>query len=170
MMVRFLLILIAFHLSLASHALTISADVLNSELKKNYSFVERSLNQSDLKIETSSGKILFDPFGVTVKVLAPFKENYRIEGDRIEIHDVFLDQKQIIGIDQLDNFFINILMNGVDNNSQAYSISHINDATIEIISTNTSNLIRFSFIDNKLNLIRYKDSIGVEHGIELTPL
>ena len=170
MMVRFLLILIAFHLSLVSQALTISADILNSELKKNYSFVERSLNQSDLKIETSSGNILFDPLGVTVKVLAPFEENYRIEGDRIEIHDVFLDQKQIIDIDQLDNFFINILMNGIDNNSQAYSISHINDATIEIISTNSSNLIRFSFIDNKLNLIRYKDSIGVEHGIELTPL
>ena len=170
MMVRFLLMLIAFYLSLASHALTISADILNSELKKNYSFVERSLNQSDLKIEISSGKILFDPLGVTVKVLAPFEENYRIEGDSIEIHDVFLDQKQIIDIDQLDNFFINILMNGIDNNSQAYSISHINDATIEIISTNSSNLIRFSFIDNKLNLIRYKDSIGVEHGIELTPL
>ena len=61
-------------------------------------------------------------------------------------------------------------MNGIDNNSQSYSISHINDTTIEIISTNSSNLIRFSFIDNKLNLIRYKDSIGVEHGIELTPL
>ena len=170
MMVRFLLMLIAFHLSLASHALTISADILNSELKKNYSFVERSLNQSDSKIETSSGKILFDPLGVTVKVLAPFEENYRIEGDSIEIHDVFLDQKQIIDIDQLDNFFINILINGIDNNSQAYSISYINDTTIEIISTNNSNLIRFSFIDNKLNLIRYKDSIGIEHGIELTPL
>ena len=37
MMVRFLLMLIAFYLSLASHALTISADILNSELKKNYS-------------------------------------------------------------------------------------------------------------------------------------
>ena len=170
MMVRFLLMLIAFHFSVAIHALTISLDLLNSELKKNYSFVERSLNQSDLKIETSSGKILFDPLGVSVKVLVPFEENYRIEGGRIEIHDVFLDQKQIIDIDQLDNFFINILMNGIDNNSQAYSIRHINDGTIEIISTNSSNIIRFSFIANKLNLIRYKDSIGVEHGIELTPL
>ena len=170
MIVRFLLIFITFNLSVASHALTISAEMLNSELKKNYSFIERSLNQSDLKIETSSGKILFDPFGITVNVLTPFEENYRIEEDRIEIHDVFLDQKQTIDIDQLDNFFINILMNGIDENSQAYSISLINDATIEIISTNSSNLIRFSFIDNKLNLIRYKDSIGVEHGIELTPL
>jgi len=170
MMVRFLLMLIAFHMSVASYALSISADMLNSELKKNYSFVERSLNQSDLKIETSSGKILFDPLGVTVKVLAPFEENYRIEGDTIEIYDIFLDQKQTIDIDQLDNFFINILMNGIDQNSEAYSINLINDTTIEIISNNSSNLIRFLFIDNKLNLIRYKDSIGVEHGIELTPL
>ena len=102
--------------------------------------------------------------------LTPFEENYRIEEGRIEIHDVFLDQKQFIDIDQLDNFFINILINGIDENSQAYSINLINDVTIEIISTNSPNLIRFSFIDNKLNLIQYKDSIGVEHGIELTPL
>ena len=170
MITRFLLMFIAFNLSASSTALTISTEMLNSELKKNYSFVERSLNQSDLKINTSSGKIIFDAFGITVNVLTPFKENYRIEEGRIEIHDVFLDQKQTIDIDHLDNFFINILINGIDENSQAYSISIINDVTIEIISTNSPNFIRFSFIDNKLNLIRYKDSIGVEHGIELTPL
>jgi hypothetical protein len=162
--------LIAFHLSLASHALTISADILNSELKKNYSFVERSLNQSDLKIETSSGKIFFDDEGVTINVITPFEENYRIEGGNLEIHDVFLDQKQTIDIDQADNFFINLLMNGIDENSEAYSINRINDQTIEIISASSSDLIIFSFVSNKLNLIRYKDSIGVEHGIELTPL
>ncbi len=170
MMHRFILMLLAFSLSVVIHASTISTDILSIELKKNYSFVERSLNQSDLKIETSSGKILFDQAGLTVNVLTPFEENYRIEGGRIEIHDVFLDQKQIIEIDQLDNFFLNILMNGIDKNSEEYSISSINDATIEIISTKTSNSIQFSFIANKLNLIRYKDSIGVEHGIELTPL
>jgi hypothetical protein len=83
---------------------------------------------------------------------------------------VFLDQKQTIDIDQADNFFINLLMNGIDENSEAYSINHINDQTIEIISASSSDLIIFSFVSNKLNLIRYKDSIGVEHGIELTPL
>jgi hypothetical protein len=61
-------------------------------------------------------------------------------------------------------------MNGIDENSEAYSINHINDQTIEIISASSSDLITFSFVLNKLNLIRYKDSIGVEHGIELTPL
>ena len=170
MIFRSILMLLAFNLSTDIHASKISTDILSSELKKNYSFVEKSLNQSDLKIQTSSGKILFDQAGVTVNVLTPFEENYRIEAGRIEIHDVFLDQKQIIEIDQLDNFFLNILMNGIDKNSEEYSISSINDATIEIISTKTSNSIQFSFIANKLNLIRYKDSIGVEHGIELTPL
>ena len=48
-------------------------DLLNSELKKNYSFTERSLNQSDLKIESSSGNIFFDAKGITVNVLSPFE-------------------------------------------------------------------------------------------------
>ena len=170
MMVRFLLMLIAFHLSLVSHALTISADILNSELKKNYSFVERSLNQSDLKIETSTGKIFFDKTGVTVNVLTPFEENYRVEDGKLEIHDVFLDQKQIIDVNNIDNFFLNILIDGIDDSAKGYSINQIDDSTLQIISTNRSDLITFSFIENKLNLIRYKDSIGVEHGIELTPL
>jgi hypothetical protein len=170
MIIRFLLIIVAFYFSLVAHALTISPDMLNSELKKNYSFKERSLNQSDLKIETSSGKILFDHAGVTINIVTPFEENYRIEGGNLEIHDVFLDQRQTIDIDEANNFFLNILMNGIDKNSEAYSINLINNATIEIIEANSSNSIRFSFVSNQLNLIRYKDSIGVEHGIELTPL
>ena len=57
MIVRFFLIVVAFHFSVVAYSFTISADLLNGELKQNYSFVERSLHQSDLKIETSSGKI-----------------------------------------------------------------------------------------------------------------
>jgi hypothetical protein len=81
-----------------------------------------------------------------------------------------LDQKQIIAINDVDNFFLNILIDGIDDSAEEYSINQIDGTTIQIISTNGSHLITFSFVDNKLNLIRYKDSIGVEHGIELTPL
>jgi len=62
------------------------------------------------------------------------------------------------------------LIDGIDDSAEEYSINQIDGTTIQIISTNGSHLITFSFVDNKLNLIRYKDSIGVEHGIELTPL
>ena len=169
MITKFFLIL-TFNFSVFAAASSSSSDLLNNELKKNYSFVERSLNQSDLKIETSTGKIFFDKTGVTVNVLTPFEENYRVEDGKLEIHDVFLDQKQIIDINDIDNFFLNILINGIDDSATGYSINQIDDSTLQIISTNRSDLISFSFLDNKLNLIRYKDSIGVEHGIELTPL
>ena len=169
MITKFFLIL-TFNFSVFAAASSSSSDLLNNELKKNYSFVERSLNQSDLKIETSTGKIFFDKTGVTVNVLTPFEENYRVEDGKLEIHDVFLDQKQIIDINDIDNFFLNILIDGIDESAKGYSINQIDDSTLQIISTNRSDLISFSFVDNKLNLIRYKDSIGVEHGIELTPL
>ena len=168
MITKFFLIL-AFHFSVFAAASSSSLDLLKNELKKNYSFVERSLNQSDLKIETT-GKIFFDKTGVTVNVLTPFEENYRVEDGKLEIHDVFLDQKQIVDINDIDNFFLNILIDGIDDSAKGYSINQIDDSTLQIISTNHSDLISFSFLDNKLNLIRYKDSIGVEHGIELTPL
>ena len=63
----------------------ISVEHLNNELKKDYSFIERSLNQSDLKIESSQGKIIFDQSGIFVVVTSPFEENYRIEGSTMEI-------------------------------------------------------------------------------------
>ena len=159
-----------FLFSVSINAASISTFLLNSELKKNYSFIERSLHESDMKIDSSTGKIFFNNEGISIHVLTPFKENYRINGDAIEIHDVFLDQKQIINIKQLNNFFLNLLVGGVDENTEAYSVHFINDSTIQIIENNSSNVISFSFIGNQLNLIRYKDSVGVDHGIELTPL
>ena len=65
----FLLILSTIHFSVFADQNQLSVSLLNSELKKNYTFVERSLNQSAMKIENSSGKILFDDVGITVNVL-----------------------------------------------------------------------------------------------------
>ena len=147
----------------------ISVEHLNNELKKDYSFVERSLNQSDLKIESSQGKITFDESGVSVVVTFPFEENYRIEGSTMEIYDVYLDQKQVLDIKINNNFFLNILMNGIEENSDEYQIS-INTNSINIIGSDENNIVNFFFNENLLRLIKYKDSIGVEHGIELTEL
>jgi hypothetical protein len=148
----------------------ISLSLLNSELKKNYAFTERSLNQSDLKIESSSGNIFFDPNGITVNVLSPFEENYRVEGDFLEIYDVFLDQKQTIDIREANIFFLDLLINGIDKNSSDYKVNQTHNSVIEIIPNDGSASIKFFFIDKSLNLIRYKDSIGIEHGIELSPI
>ena len=151
-------------------ASTISTSLLNVELKKNYSFVERSLNESDMKIDSSTGNIFFTNEDISIQVLTPFEENYRIREDTIEIHDIFLDQKNVIDIKELDNFFLDLLLEGVDQDSETYSVDIINDSTIQIFENNGLNVVSFSFIGNKLKLIRYQDSLGVEHGIELTLL
>ena len=147
----------------------ISIEHLNNELKKDYSFVERSLNQSDLKIESSQCKIIFDQSGISVVVISPFKENYRIEGTTMEIYDVYLDQKQVVDIRTSENFFLHILMNDIVENSDKYKVS-INTNSIDIIESEENNTVNFFFNKNSLKLIKYKDSIGVEHGIELTEL
>ena len=159
-----------FLLAVFIDASTISTSLLNIELKKNYSFVERSLNESDMKIDSSTGNIFFTNEDISIQVLTPFEENYRIREDTIEIHDIFLDQKNVIDIKELDNFFLDLLLEGVDQDSETYSVDIIDDSTIQVFENNGLNVVSFSFIGNKLKLIRYQDSLGVEHGIELTLL
>ena len=169
MIARIILIVFAINFSVLADDDKISLSLLNAELKKNYTFVERSLNKSQMKIDNSSGKIFFDETGITINVLTPFKENYRIEGGMIEIHDLFLDQKQLINVEQANNFFLNILIEGIDENNPSYRVNIVNNDIIEIMSEQNT-LVSFLFFKNRLELIRYTDSIGVEHGIELRPL
>ena len=170
MIARLILIVFAINYSVLADDDKISLSLLNAELKKNYAFVERSLSKSQIKIDNSSGKIFFDETGITINVLTPFKENYRIEGGIIEIHDLFLDQKQVINVEQANNFFLNILIKGIDENDPSYRVKIVDNDIIEIMSIEQNTLVTFLFFKNRLELIRYTDSIGVEHGIELRPL
>ena len=169
MIARFFIPLV-FLFSASLDATSISTNLLNDQLKRNYSFIERSLNESEMQIGNSAGKILFKNDEVIIQVLTPFEENYRINKETIEIHDVFLDQKQTIEIDQINNFFLDLLIEGVDENSEDYSVRIIQDSTIKIYENDSSSVINFIFTDNQLKLIRYTDSLGVEHGVELTLL
>jgi len=166
MIARFFIPLV-FLFSASLDATSISTNLLNDQLKRNYSFIERSLNESEMQIGNSAGKILFKNDEVIIQVLTPFEENYRINKETIEIHDVFLDQKQTIEIDQINNFFLDLLIEGVDEDSEEYSVRIIQDSTIKIYENDSSSVINFIFTDNQLKLIRYTDSLGVEHGVEL---
>ena len=169
MIARFFIPLV-FLFSASLDATSISTNLLNDQLKRNYSFIERSLNESEMQIGNSAGKILFKNDEVIIQVLTPFEENYRINKETIEIHDVFLDQKQTIEIDKINNFFLDLLIEGVDEDSEDYSVRIIQDSTIKIYENDSSSVINFIFTDNQLKLIRYTDSLGVEHGVELTLL
>lgn len=163
----FLLIIFTFSLVVRPE---ISLFHLNNELKKNYSFVERSLNKTDLKINSSSGEILFDKDGISVNIFSPYEEKYRIVDNTLQIYDVFLDQTQIIPLETIDNLFLNILVHGVDEKSNQYIVKFPNFSSIEIDPKEPNEPIKFFFLEKKLKRIHFIDSIGIEHGIELNEI
>ena len=57
------LFLLFIHATLQSSP---SIELLNSELKNNYSFVERSLSKNNLEIDESKGTIHFAPNEITI--------------------------------------------------------------------------------------------------------
>ena len=102
-MILRLILIIFFFSPFTSAQNQISIDYLNNALKQNYLFVERSLNKSALNIEESSGKIFFNKSQLVVEILSPYKERYLINKTSIEIHDLDLDQKRIIDLNELKN-------------------------------------------------------------------
>jgi len=60
MIARLILVVLSVNFSVLADEDKVSLSLLNAELKKNYAFVERSLNQSAKKIDNSSGKIFFE--------------------------------------------------------------------------------------------------------------
>ena len=105
-----------------------------------------------------------------MNVFTPFEERYRLEGNKVEIHDLFLDQKQVIDLEQTNNFFLSILLNGIEDSAAEYTLHYLNKSIIEVVPTDGSPKVTFLFVKNKLDLVRYTDSIGVEHAIELTQI
>ena len=169
MILRFILIIFFFS-PFASAQDQISIDYLNNALKQNYLFIERSLNKSSLNIEESSGKFFFNKSQLIVEILSPYKERYLINETSIEIHDLDLDQTRIMDLNELNNSFINVLIHGIKENSPHYSVMNIDAETIELSFYDQSNPIKFFFNSGYLKLIRYTDSLEIEHGIELSLL
>ena len=68
-----------FLFSVSINAASISTFLLNSELKKNYSFIERSLHESDMKIDSSTGKIFFNNDLYDIKKIVVFGVQIRVQ-------------------------------------------------------------------------------------------
>ena len=147
-----------------------SVTLLNNSLSIDYSFIERSLNKSDLKIEESSGEILFSSSGFVVNVNSPFKERYEVNKDIVTIHDIDLEQSRKIKLEDVQSIFLNILLNGLKAESNTYLIKETDFPNFMVVPLDDSPAINFIFNQNNLRLIRYTDSLGIEHGIELTKL
>ena len=143
------------------------ADFLNEALSHNYSFIERSLNKSDLRIEESAGEILFqNDGGFVVNILSPFKERYEVSQDKVTIFDFDLDQSRTINLEDINSIFIKILLSGSSSQSTEYQIepkdpNHLGwgIAHVSIIPTDDSPEINFIFKKKKLSLILMENLI-----------
>jgi len=163
------IVLVGFSSAIFS-ASDLSLQLLNSSLKNNYSFKERSLDPNGLKIEESSGEILFNASGFTVLVATPFKERYEITQDLITIIDLDLNQSQTINLDDLNSIFIKALLSGINDKSPEYSVTNDQPNILALNPADNSSAIQFIFNQDILEAIRYTDNLGVEHSIELTLL
>ena len=143
---------------------------LNNSLSENYSFVERSLNQSGLNIEESTGEILFNASGFTVNVITPFKESYEVTQEIVTIVDLELNQSQVLRLEDVDSIFIKALLHGINNQSPEYKVQLTEPHILSLIPTDNSSSIQFIFNKERLKVMRYKDNLGIEHAIELTQL
>ena len=65
---------------------------------------------------------------------------------------------------------ISVFLRFSGENNSSYRVNIVDNDIIEIMSIEQNTLVSFLFFKNRLELIRYTDSIGVEHGIELRPL
>lgn len=143
---------------------------LNKALLKNYSFVERSLDPTGLKIEESRGEILFNAAGFTVNISTPFKERYEVTQERVTILDIDLNQSRIINLEDVDSIFIKALLNGIDDQSPNYEVSLTQPNILTLRPIDNSSNIDFIFNKETLGAVRYKDNLQIEHSIELTEL
>jgi len=71
---------------------------------------------------------------------------------------------------EVQSIFLNILLNGLKTASDIYLIKENDYPNFLVVPLDDSPAINFIFNKNNLSLIRYTDSLGIEHGIELTKL
>ena len=122
------------------------ADILNEALSHNYSFVERSLNQSDLRIEESAGEILFNTSkGFVVNILSPFKERYEVSQDKVTIFDLELNQSRAMNLEDINSIFIKVLLSGLSAESTEYTIIPYESNNFSIVPADNSPEIKFIF-------------------------
>ena len=104
-----------------------------------------------------------------IVALIPYLENYNIE---TKLYPEIKKEFEYVSGRHTINYILDALnkVEGIDENNPLYRVNIVDDDIIELMSIDQNTLVSFLFFKNRLELIRYTDSIGVEHGIELRPL
>ncbi len=135
---------------------------LNDFFNGDLTFTQTSLNKNKNLIEESEGifKRLEDN-SIVIEISTPFRENYFIDENKIEIHDLDFDQVRIIRREDIkENIFLGYLVDGFDD---SYISSELNDYEFKL-KINEQN-IDLKFISKNHLQVKFKDNMDISNLI-----
>ena len=136
-----------------------TSEQLNDFFDSDLTFTQTSLNKNKNLIEESEGifKRLEDN-SIVIEISTPFRENYFIDENKIEIHDLDFDQVRIIRREDIkENIFLGYLVDGFDD---SYISSELNDYEFKL-KINEQN-IDLKFISKNHLQVKFKDNIHIQ--------
>ena len=141
-----------------------TSEQLNDFFNGDLTFTQTSLNKNKNLIEESEGifKRLEDN-SIVIEISTPFRENYFIDENKIEIHDLDFDQVRIIRREDIkENIFLGYLVDGFDD---SYISSELNDYEFKL-KINEQN-IDLKFINKNHLQVKFKDNMDINNLINL---
>ena len=139
-----------------------TSEKLNDFFDSDLTFTQTSLNKNKNLIEESEGifKRLEDN-SIVIEISTPFRENYFIGKNKIEIHDLDFDQVRIVRREDIkENIFLEYLVDGFDD-SLIYS--ELNDYEFKV-KINEQN-IDLKFINKNHLQVKFKDNMDINNLI-----
>jgi len=139
-----------------------TSEQLNDFFDSDLTFTQTSLNKNKNLIEESEGifKRLEDN-SIVIEISTPFRENYFIDENKIEIHDLDFDQVRIIRREDIkENIFLGYLVDGFDD---SYITSELNDYEFKL-KINEQN-INLKFINKNHLQVKFKDNMDINNLI-----
>lgn len=135
---------------------------LNDFFDSDLTFTQTSLNKNKNLMEESEGifKRLEDN-SILIEISTPFRENYFIDENKIEIHDLDFDQVRIIRREDIkENIFLGYLVDGFDD---SHIFSQLNDYEFKL-KINEQN-IDLKFINKNHLQVKFKDNMDINNLI-----
>ena len=139
-----------------------TSEQLNDFFDSDLTFTQTSLNKNKNLIEESEGifKRLEDN-SIVIEISTPFRENYFIDENKIEIHDLDFDQVRIIRREDIkENIFLGYLVDGFDDLNIS---SELNDYEFKL-KINEQN-IDLKFINKNHLQVKFKDNMDINNLI-----
>lgn len=139
-----------------------TSEQLNDFFNSDLTFTQTSLNKNKNLIEESEGIFRrLEDNSIVIEISTPFRENYFIDKNKIEIHDLDFDQVRMIKREDIkENIFLEYLVDGFDDSDMTFEL---NDDEIKL-KINKQN-IDLKFINKNHLQVKFKDNMDINNLI-----